>query len=36
MDPRTWAMLHPAEMKGDLVYYLSRLDPACKSITAVL
>jgi hypothetical protein len=31
MDPRTWAMLPPAEMKGDVVYDLSRLEAACKS-----
>jgi hypothetical protein len=30
--PRTWAMLQLPEMKGDLVYHLSRPESACKSI----
>jgi hypothetical protein len=35
-EPRTRATLHAAEMKGDSVYHVSRLEAACKSIAAVL
>jgi hypothetical protein len=32
LDPRTWAMLHPAEMKGDLVYHRPSRFPLAKAL----